>query len=624
MERCTDTRSDSRNANRDRCQWLGLGRSSPQFQCYKSSGQSSKWTLARMHKQQTVKLSGIVCNSVNFGVNERLCQRQAHSDSIRQYNSSCVSQSPGRFESRSVRVSSISVGNMLQYGDNNDSEILRRQVEHSRGLSEQNLQQLRMATPSQSVQVHRQVVRATHSGPVRINHECAVAALQQQIRGSRIGGSGCHSPKQLGLREQFRELSVQDDPKSAKGNSEAGGDCYSDSTTVAGATLVQNAGTNDCSKSPKVASVSQDLHSSVFKVSGATKKQELENVCLESQWQKRLSEKKWSKQAIQFHSLSLAKSTRLQYDAIIVKFQSFCGLEPCEPPPKQCCVVANFLSKVASESDRPKSKINVTVAVLSHFYQLFDMYNVMDSSDIRRLVIGITKGGTQCPRVLTPAMPIEPFKIMFQHWSDNDQLTVTQLRLKCITLLALVCMLRPSDIAPRGVFFYSSEQSTKDVVFSLDNVNFQDNGSVDIVIHGNKNDYHRDGFHINIPQASDPKLDPVSALKHYINKTEHCRSLTMQAVFVSLNKKQGMYQGLKSSGVRAVLNEAIKRAGLDCKLYTSKCFRVTGATTGVRAGQDPNIVRSLGRWKSCSVFEEHYVHNIPPRVYTDNILNFKD
>jgi hypothetical protein len=95
----------------------------------------------------------------------------------------------------------------------------------------------------------------------------------------------------------------------------------------------------------------------------------------------------------------------------------------------------------------------------------------------------------------------------------------------------------------------------------------------------------------------------------------------MSAVFLSLNKVDGLHRPLGAAGVRSVLNEAIKLfAGLDATLYSSKCFRVTGATTAVAVGQDPNIVRLMGRWKSASVFEEHYVHHVPPQSYTDNIL----
>ncbi len=55
--------------------------------------------------------------------------------------------------------------------------------------------------------------------------------------------------------------------------------------------------------------------------------------------------------------------------------------------------------------------------------------------------------------------------------------------------------------------------------------------------------------------------------------------------------------------------------------YASTSFMVTGATACVLCGQDSNIVRNMVGWKSCSIFEEHYVHTIPPLDFTDKIIN---
>ena len=61
------------------------------------------------------------------------------------------------------------------------------------------------------------------------------------------------------------------------------------------------------------------------------------------------------------------------------------------------------------------------------------------------------------------------------------------LRLKCIALLALVTMLRPSDIAPKALWV-DSEGKEHNYVFKRDQIIFNDDGSMSVVIHGNKND----------------------------------------------------------------------------------------------------------------------------------------
>ena len=47
-------------------------------------------------------------------------------------------------------------------------------------------------------------------------------------------------------------------------------------------------------------------------------------------------------------------------------------------------------------------------------------------------------------------MPRDPFLMLFSSCPENEKLLLKQLRLKAVTLLALVFMARPSDSAPRG------------------------------------------------------------------------------------------------------------------------------------------------------------------------------
>ncbi len=128
---------------------------------------------------------------------------------------------------------------------------------------------------------------------------------------------------------------------------------------------------------------------------------------------------------------------------------------------------------------------------------------------------------------------------------------------------------------------------------------------------------------MNVPPASHSNLDPVTVLKSYIERTASHRPVGRKPLFRSLRKQKSHYVALTSSGIRSVLQEAIVLAGLQDCGYSLKSFRVTGATTGVLAGQDPNILRNMGCWKSCSVFEEHYVHTIPPLEFTDKLLTFQ-
>jgi len=85
-------------------------------------------------------------------------------------------------------------------------------------------------------------------------------------------------------------------------------------------------------------------------------------------------------------------------------------------------------------------------------------------------------------------MPVKPFRDLFHAWPSNEVLSIQQLRMKAITLLALTFMLRPSDIAPKAEIFNSEDYTTSPIVFSLRDVTFHDEGSMSIMYHGTKND----------------------------------------------------------------------------------------------------------------------------------------
>jgi len=179
-------------------------------------------------------------------------------------------------------------------------------------------------------------------------------------------------------------------------------------------------------------------------------------------------------------------------------------------------------------------------------------------------------------------------------------------------------MLRPSDIAPNAKALNPVTLATEQLVFSANQVVFEDNGHLTVRFHGIKNDYARDGFTVSVPPASDKKVDPVAALHIYMKRTEDIRkSVLNQPVFLSLQRP---YKALAAKSISGLLNSAIDLAGLGKKGYSAKCFRPTGATAAVDSGLGPDKARHIGRWASAEVFEKHYVHTSIPSQHVDNVL----
>ena len=173
----------------------------------------------------------------------------------------------------------------------------------------------------------------------------------------------------------------------------------------------------------------------------------------------------------------------------------------------------------------------------------------MSDMDIRKLCSAIIKSGTLEPMKRSLVMPIEPFKDMFLSWPGNDQLDLQRLRLKVITLLSLVLMLRSSDLAPRARVFNVDTEKYENVVLYVNNVKFCDDGSLVLTLLGIRNDSARTGFAVSIQPSSVPALCPVLALNVYIKRTDKYRNPLSKPLFLTLKKP---YRAINASTVLLV------------------------------------------------------------------------
>ena len=267
-------------------------------------------------------------------------------------------------------------------------------------------------------------------------------------------------------------------------------------------------------------------------------------------------------------------------------------------------VIADFICRMADSSTRPESTIKSTLAALSFYFEGLGKPSPTYHSDIKRLTTALVKSGTVKPMLRQKPMPISAFYQLFQSLGENEQLSVKLLRMKTVTLLALVLMTRPSDLAPKAKIFDPQSMSSKAVVLSVDDIQFHENGSMTIVFWGIKNDTNRQGFEISIPPSSDKVMDPVCCLRVYIDKTAKFRKGPENALLLSLKTP---YKAISADTVGSILEDSIKMAGLADQGFTAKSFRPTGATIAVSQGILPETVMKVGRWKTKEVFLNHYV-----------------
>ena len=125
-------------------------------------------------------------------------------------------------------------------------------------------------------------------------------------------------------------------------------------------------------------------------------------------------------------------------------------------------------------------------------------------------------------------MPIKPFMQLFQKWQGNWFLTLSPLRMKSVTLLALAMILRPSDLTPKAAIFNKEKQDLSGKLsLTTDDVQFNQDGTMTITLHGIKNDYSRDGFEVTIPPAAEINwipLPPFIATSNILNTNDQSKN----------------------------------------------------------------------------------------------------
>ena len=187
---------------------------------------------------------------------------------------------------------------------------------------------------------------------------------------------------------------------------------------------------------------------------------------------------------------------------------------------------------------------------------------------------------------------------------DTDELSLKDLRRKTVTLLALVFIARPSDLAPKGVVFNSKFLSVEKTVLSTNDIQFNDDGSLSVTFWGIKSDSKRQGFEVTVhPNKNDVLSDPVECLRLYVERPQEFMPKDTNPLFSTLKQP---YHALSSDTIGNILEEAISAAGLSSLGYSAKSFRPTAATMAVQKGMLPETAMQLGRWKTKEVFFNHY------------------
>ena len=573
--------------------------------------------MDRRHDFRALQCEGAHVHSVGAKIIQDLHHPQIHSNSVGQHCLRSLRQPPRRPLSPSHRNSNSHMVRGLSPQDIPPSTPSGGQNEPHSGpfIASHSPQHLQLVPASRHISAPGSSLGSALVRSLRRYNEPSSPKIQFPVPRPLHIRSRCPRPAGLGAREQLRQPPLRSHPQGLTGAPVSAGIRHHHRPLVACSPLVRSPPENGgLSSHPST-------QSKPVLVQGCTprapEKSPLEDIRLASLWKQALLDDGWSEQTASCAPHALAHSSHQSYDRYIKDLRAFCVSNGICFPPVKACQIAEFLLHVARKSDRPKSSLNGTMSALSSLYNIYDLPNPCNFH-VHALYTALIKTHTKLPRARTNVMPTAPFHKLFESWKDNEELSVKMLRLKCITLIAFAFMLRPSDVAPKGVQYDSESDTFKPFLFLRSQISFPDDGGLRITFFAIKNDSSRDGFEVSVPRCDNAKLDPALALNVYLQKTQHLVTDVHAPAFISLKKP---HQGISASAVGSVLSEAISLAGLSSSMYTPKCFRPSGATKAVNSGMDPDKVRRLGRWKTSSVFYEHYVYDKTSDKYTNMMFD---
>ena len=605
MERESNLAIRSRRAASDRCLPTWLGRSLQRYDNprFLESRNVSSTLQCKRNDGSFIKLEGLHYQP----------KRKNNTGIVRQYHYSGIHKSHGWLSDRADRNCKVDMGRGYNEQYNNCCTALEWQAECSGRYAIKNGRQTRVDVVETNVSVLGLNVGSSHNRPICIRNFYSASNVQQQISRPKWYEVRCSGSEGLGNGKQLCKSSYKTSRPSYICHKKSASSCHSNSTMVACSDMVQISET--VSNMPSSQSEHKSNYPTEPRHTRTTTKQKMETFRLETLWEQRALQQNWSVQAASRLKFGLAKSTTNNYNMYIEKIVKLCNEFGEEFPPTTSSTLAECLLIISSDSNRPLSMLNCVLSALSHVYIAYHKTDLTNDILIKKLVSGIVKSSTNSPRMMSKVMPIDSFSNFFINW-DSNFINIKNLRLKCICLLAIVTMLRPSDIAPKALYV-DEKGFVHNYSFTEDQVIFKENGSMSIIIHGNKNDTKRHGFVVDVTPSSVTNLCPVYTMKCYLNRTKIYRK-DNGPVFIALKSPYG---ALSSQAITNILNESIALVGLPRNIYSAKCFRPSGATKAISEGFDPNMVQKVGRWKTPTVFFEHYVHSQVPKNFTDSLLS---
>jgi len=284
----------------------------------------------------------------------------------------------------------------------------------------------------------------------------------------------------------------------------------------------------------------------------------------------------YTEAAKRYASKSRSDNTLKAYASAWREFEKFAGAGALPASPQ---TVIAYLVALADNGAKV-STIGVKLAAVSFRHKADKLTDPTEHEDVKLVVAGIRRELGTRPAKKAP-VTLDDLRKMVE---ACDSGTLAGKRDRALLLLGWAGAFRRSELT------------------ALDISDLQINGAIKVMLKKSKSDQEGQGMVKTIPAIDDPTLDPVHALRSWLDAS----GIRSGAIFRKISRWDVMSEArLTSQSVALVVKSLAERAGLDPRQFSGHSLRSGFITAAATAGAQEWQIMEVSGHKSTTVLRQY-------------------
>ena len=468
------------------------------------------------------------------------------------------------------------------------SRTSSRNLEHCRGRRIQNDEgPHRLETVPSCVQSNQPGARTPECGPIRHQTNSPAAPVRQLETRPTSYSDGCLL-QELVYDEGLCQPTMEPDWESVSTMPETESRAGASGSSMEGSTMVPNSPRDG----NKDTSPDQTIKRSDPTNGPGQSPRHLTTTSRVEHLRQRYRSCQLSQEATEIIMASWRPKSSKTYDSLYGKWVSWCEQRDSNPISGPIGEVVNFLANLFTEGYQYRS-LNAYRSAISSVHEKIDGYEVGQHPLVTRLLKGAFNERPPRPRYTT-TWDVKIVTEYLDKLGENEPLSLMNLTLKTVMLLALTRPSRSSDLA--NLDLRTLKQYPEGIILQTSGLPKQARQNRPIA------DFLFPSFQDN------KRLCPVKSLTEYLKRTAPFRTgngheQNPHQVFLSTIKP---HSPVASSTIARWLKTTLANAGIDTSIFKAHSTRSAATTAAANKGVTTSDILNAADWSSESVFQKFY------------------